>query len=319
MEKEIIIFPVHFKTPYHYLSVADFVEFSQDIEVIIHSINKLLFDWKNNINVLILPPEEGSFLKKIGIIAWTTWAVILGISELLDTEIAKAYIKWLTWHEPTYYAQIAWENTKEMLILKEATGWFLEKDTLELERLWLQRDKLKPAFRAKNRFYETCLNNKDIQAIWFTTDETFPIERENFWTKLANIIDSKDDSIPPTYKLHELIIISPVNTRDSSAQWHAKDKISKKSLSFYLKDQDFFENFLAGKYPLKESESDDILIALIEYQKKEIDWEIKIIARNAVKIYSLNEKQISPIPDDLTVEIIRDKKNKTEGQMTFFE
>ncbi len=274
-----------------------------------------LFDGKLNIEVLVIPPEEGTFLWKLGVMAtilWVPWAA-------LESDIWKAYIKWLTWHEPAYYAENAWEYTKELFALKEWTKWFLEKDTLQLQKAWFQKDNLKSAFRAKNRFYETCLNNKDISSIWFTTSEDFPIQRTDFGSKLANIIDSNDDNIPPTYKLHELIIISPVNTRDSSAQWHAKDKISKKSLSFYLKDHDFFENFLAGKYPLKESESDDILIALIEYQKKEIDWEIKIIARNAVKIYSLNEKQISKIPDDLTIEIIRDKKNKSEGQMTFFE
>jgi hypothetical protein len=69
MEKEIIILPVHFKTPYHYLSVADFVEFSQDIEIILHSLNKALFDGTVKIEVFIIPPEEGTFLGKLGIAA----------------------------------------------------------------------------------------------------------------------------------------------------------------------------------------------------------------------------------------------------------
>jgi hypothetical protein len=118
--------------------------------------------------------------------------------------------------------------------------------------------------------------------------------------------------------LHELIIISPVNTRDSTARWHTKDKTSGKQLSFYLRDESFFENFLAGKYPLKQTVSDDIIVVLIEYQKKDIDGEIRTIARNAVKIFSINDKQIQPIPNDLTVDIIQNDEKVESAQIALF-
>jgi hypothetical protein len=60
-QKEIIIFPIHLKTPYHYLSVGEFVEISQNIETILHTLNSVLFNGNLKIEVFVVPPKEGSF------------------------------------------------------------------------------------------------------------------------------------------------------------------------------------------------------------------------------------------------------------------
>ena len=61
-----------------------------------------------------------------------------------------------------------------------------------------------------------------------------------------------------------------------------------------------------------------IIIVLIEYQKKNIDGETRTVARNAVKIFSINDKQIQPIPNDLTVDIIQNDEKVESAQIALF-
>lgn len=308
----LVELPIHFDVPQHYLPLSDFIELATNVNNIIDEFSRKFFEGTLDIQVVVLPPEDGSFLKKLGIVAGVatiSWG-------FLNSTIGEAYIKGLTGNTPAYWAEIAGEETKEIFILNEATKGFIEKDVKTIEGIGIPQEDFKVSFSSKNLFYKSCLKNESIAAIGFSEKETFTIQRGNFQDRIANLNTEPEDDFDLEYKLHELIIISSVNTSDSEGQWDTRDNVSNEFLRFHMKDMKFFDDFLSGQYPLKENESNDVILALIEYKKLKQGDTYKVVERNAVKIYRFNDKEIAEVPDNLSIEVIEQVKNNIDSKQT---
>ncbi|MFA5830027.1 MAG: hypothetical protein WC843_06090 [Candidatus Gracilibacteria bacterium] len=325
-ERSIEVISIHFNVPSHYLLLSEFIETANDVEQILQEFNFKFFDAKLNIQILVLPPEEGSFLKKLGIffalpVCVLSWG-------FLESDIGKAYIKGLTGNEPAYWAEIAGEGTaKELIILKESVKGFLEKNNNTLEQAGIKINEFPFAYKARNNFYNMCLKSEEISGVEFNNSGCFDIKRVNFPNYFTKEIDKPDGKKSKSvFRLHRLVIVAPVISGGSSAQWKTRDAKTLNPLNFFLKDEDFYDGILSGKYPLKETGNDDIITVCIEYKIHEENGQEKVYERSAIKVYQFNNIKIAEIPTDLELMAFKEskhfedkeKENRNENQPSLF-
>ncbi len=317
---DIVEFPIHFDIPKHYLKVNDFVSFSIDIERIVQDFNGILFDDLAHVEVFVLTPESGSFLGKWGIRFTHTSLSIGALFMALDTDISKSFVHGLTGHEPKYYAKMAGSETiKIATLLADTTKGFLEKDTNDNELASINPKNIPNAYHAKDDFYKKCLANKDISGIGFTCDDNFPIKRDNFPYKVSNLVDG-DLDLEPEYDVHQLRIISSVNTIESKAQWKFQDVQTRRFLNAHLEDSNFRKDFFDGEYPIKLNETDDVIVAMVEYRKLNVKGITKIIERNIIKVYKFNNISLDKMPKGTLISSVNKvKSGVSEKQITIFD
>lgn len=286
----IVELPIHFDTDNHWMKAGDFLAFTKDLEKIGKDFSKNIFGKKVVLQMYVLPPEEGSFLGRWGI----TLLIGGGIWQGLETDIAKAFVKGLTGNEPSYYAeQLGSETRKGALLIRDATQGFLEKIDTGVVVPVMQ---FEIAYEAKTDFYKKCLENPEIKGIGFSEEHEFPVKRKDFIGQILKPEENNSD-LKPDYEIHQLLIASSVNTLDSHAQWRLQDTQTKTFLYAYLKDIKFQEKFFSGDFPLKLTENDDIIIAMVEYKKQLREGEIKITERNIIKVYKFNNITVEDLPE----------------------
>ncbi len=300
-EQHIEIIPIHFNVPNHYLPLVEFIETANDVANILEDFNLKFFEGKLNIQILVMPSEDGSFLKKLGISVVLATTVSWGF---IESDTGKGFVKGLTGHEPSYWAEKAGKKTKELLILKESTTGFLEKDNQTLNDFGIHENDFPSAFKARNSFYRMCLEDAEIAGIEFNDSGDFPISRANFANYFTPEVAVDDAPPKSVYKIHQLDIVAPVICEGSSAQWRTRDAKTLTPLNFHLKDDEFFQGILSGKYPLKETKKNDVITVCIEYIIMEENGEEKVCERNAIKVYKFNDVLIAKVPDDIDFEAV---------------
>jgi hypothetical protein len=94
------IIPLHFETVDHNFPLKQFIEVAQSAEAIVENFNQQFFEGKLNYKILVIPPEQGTFLEILGIAitgtASSAWV-------FLESDIGKAFVKGLSGHEPAYW------------------------------------------------------------------------------------------------------------------------------------------------------------------------------------------------------------------------
>ncbi len=294
--KKIINIPMHFDTgDIHYLPVDDFISFSNDMKNIVCDFNKIIFDNSLNIKVIILPPEDGTFLNKMGIIIVGGTIFVAQTASFTDTDYGKGLVMGLTGNNPVYYGE------KHGELIKDVSIGFLEKTTEELKNIIKKDDekKLSKSYFQKSNFYQKCIDNVDIKGVEFAdVFSDFKITRDGFLSR----IKTEDDDTWSEYKLHELIVVAPVNIKNKTQQWKMKDKENGEPINFFMEDRKFLLDYLTGDYPLKETEKDDVMVVMVKYDKKMENGLEKVIKKEAIKVYKINNEELSPVPKDTTIE-----------------
>lgn len=163
----IEIIPIHFDVPAHQIPLSTFIRTAEQTEAVIRSFNRQLFDGKLRYELFVLPPEEGTFLSRLGLVVLAGWGTVWSFTE---SDIGKAFIKGLTTHEPAYWAEMAGTSLRqqivnpaqgaemgrstdeqaikckyEAVIVAAATKSFLQKDVAELEAVGVAPRKFRDA------------------------------------------------------------------------------------------------------------------------------------------------------------------------------
>jgi hypothetical protein len=250
--------PLHFDVPDHSLPLDDFITSANSAKAIIENFNKELFEGKLKYRLMVLPPKEGTFLETLGIVLCSgigvAWAFLL-------SDIGKAYIKGLTGYEPTHWARQAGEWTKEHLkndtvqkqqqlekqkqisiIIVQITLGFFKKEPDTLRKLGVSKDKFRLAYKARNSFYETCIENRDIRAIGFDETAVFPIKRADFPKFIVDVPTEKEDEDNVEWKVEtqDIKVHSPDWERDGR-NWRAKSS-DDKDVGFSVEDDAFWHH-----------------------------------------------------------------------------
>jgi hypothetical protein len=269
----------------HLLPVSNFLQASKSAVTIIDRLNQQILGGRFEYELFIVPPEKGSFLKKIGIIAAAGTVIATPIIQ----DYALGAFEGITGNRPSHYGRNHTEALRDL-----AVGFF-QTEVDGLEKLLEPSINLDKAFKAKSEFYEMCIGNDRIHGLGFDDTTDFPITRPRF---IYHTSKDRLRAVASDFIICDAVIVSPVNT-NKDLKWELQDTITHNKISAYLRDDDFKSGLLNGKYPQKKTKSDDVLKVLIEYKKQERNGEVenKDICINTV--YEFNGAVIKALPKDL--------------------
>ncbi|TWG95870.1 hypothetical protein L598_002900000080 [Mesorhizobium sp. J18] len=262
----LAILPIHFDLPAHAIPLHTFVRTAEQAEVIIASLNRELFDGKLKYEMLVLPPQEGSFKSRIGVYLFGGW---LAVWTFTESDIGQAFIRGLTLQEPAHWAEQAGSAIREQIVsndddgntgeaddasaddeanchaaaefLVDATKSFLQTDVAELESVGITTTRFRDGFSARNEFYEACAATPDIRAVGFEDEPVFPINRSGFARLQVVLPPVKDENDEPWLTdIVDLKVTSPNWEReDRHRSWKARDAKGRERL-FRIEDEEFW-------------------------------------------------------------------------------
>ena len=124
--------------------------------------------------------------------------------------------------------------------------------------------------------------------------------------------------LPDTLVLQELTIYKPVNI-PSDNQWSFKDNKTKQNLNANITDEEFKNDFLLGQYPLKSTRNNDIITALVRYERQMINGEEKVVGKKIDTVFKFNDTEIKPIPKQLLFNLPHLSQSQDEPELDLFD
>lgn len=263
MEKIVGLLPVNLNTDENSISLAEFIRISKDTRIIAANLNVAIFQNAGSFELIIYPPEVGSFKIHIGF-KWTVAAIGITFA-FINSDIGKSYIKGLTGKEPSYWSEMAGEKTRKVIenapkytkekyeelektilkstLLTECVKGFYSQTDQKLSKVGISKIAFKDAYKAKNDFYELCLANEAINGLGFGGSD-FPIKRNDFKSRIAEIPDgmSGDDSEKWLVEIKDIVVTSP-NWEKQGRKWQVKftDKNKEKAEAISIEDDLFWK------------------------------------------------------------------------------
>jgi hypothetical protein len=265
------IIPIHFDVPEHYIPLDTFIETANQTRVVIESLNKQIFDGELQFQLVVFPPEEGSFLTRLGVILVAGYGVAWSF---MESDVGKAFIRGLTGHEPSYYSEQAGLQLRDILevrsidietgsierehdlalnglmndIVVDSTKSFLTTDERALRIVGITPQKFHDAYEARNHFYQALAADPEIQGVGFDETPDFPIKRKDF-ARLQVPLSPKEASAPDIdweVELVALKVTSPNwDMNDDKRPWKGKDD-SNRDRFFRIDDLQFW-NFVHSR------------------------------------------------------------------------
>lgn len=286
----------HFDIKQSCMPVDDFVITATSLQKVCNQFASKCFV-NTTYDLSICPVENGS-IKDFFIGTLVGGLLLNGASDYMG-----GFIKGLTGKSLTEYGE------NNAVLFKEMVIGFYSQD---VERLKIPEElNLDVAVKAKSDFYTMCCNNQDIKGLGFHSNDEFPIKRSDFPRYVSKDIIR---DLPDELVLHELIVYKPINI-PSDNQWSFKDNKTQSIINATINDEGFKNGFLSGKYPLKSSKQNDIIIALLRYKRKMINGEEKIVGKEIDTVFKFNDKNIKPLPDNILFNLPKyDKSQKSEKE-----
>jgi hypothetical protein len=254
----IEILSVHFDVPQHYLSAKTFVDITICTESLINNLNKEFFAGQVEYQIVVFPPEEGSFLKKIGI-----GIVAVGTSAFafISSDPGSAFIEGLTKHPTTYWFNEAGKKMRDAyitppdldksnkvagLIIAQATKGFLEEKPEALVKMGFVKSKFRAMYEAKNSFYSACHNDRNVAGVGFEEVENYPTKRPDFPFQIVELPIIREEKLQemPNWKVEItfITVTSPNWERSDTNKRHWKAKgYDNEDILFTIEDDGFWK------------------------------------------------------------------------------
>lgn len=257
------LLPIHFDVPRHVIPLQAFIETAENAGRIAEVINQELFGGSFTLEIVIVPPEEGSFLSKLGIVAtavsiFVAGAIVSGplgdfgsgIFEEIVSKDASDVGKELVQSVRSAFEELTSSSEDReakcvaaSVVTVAAVKWILQEDNEELEALPVAAA-LKNALAAKRRFYDACTEVPDLKAIGFSRHPTFPIKRRDF--KRISLIPEGADDDDWRVAIENITGTSPNwNRKDTARNWKGADQDGHARF-FVIRDERFWEMVFRG-------------------------------------------------------------------------
>ncbi len=166
----------------------------------------------------------------------------------------------------------------------------------------------------RSSFFKEIDKNQDITGIQIGSKGKY-IPRHSYHNYIIDkdIIRPLDDEF--AYK--ELKIKKPITIKDYVHEhWGFIDSSTRKTINAPIEDNTFIESLLAGKSPLKSTSKDDIILCKIKTERELKNGEERSKKISIIEIYSYNETELQPLPNDFEVDKIVRRNTK---QMSLFD
>lgn len=264
----------HFDVQQHYLKLETFVETAESARRIIEALDTTFFNGALDYELIVVPPEDGSFLSKLALwVIGGTGAVFA----FVNSDVGAAFIEGLTGHPPSHWATELGETAKEALdtageliesdeeedaptppsvpddeaacresarITVEMTRAILESPPERLQRVGMDVGELPDALDARADFYLACIEDRDVQRIGFTPDDDFPIPRNSFPERAIRPERKDPDETQPEWvvSVESIYVTSPNWDEEDqkSRQWKGKDQV-RRDCYFVVEDREFWQ------------------------------------------------------------------------------
>lgn len=327
MDDGVEIFFVHFSVPGHFLKLETFVRTSNSVRRIVEAFDGTFFSGRLIYAIVVLPPEEGSFLSKLAIWVGGGTASIFAFA---NSDIGAAYIEGLTGKTPAHFAKVIGEKTAEY-IEPAAAYLFLDGDDVEHNTLEDEPTReiasellvtmtrgildappekinkineivsLPEAMDARAEFYRTCMDDETISAIGFFPDDDFPIPRNSFPERAVppQKIDEENEVSPWRVAIETIYVTSPNWDREDqlSRQWKGKDQ-SRRDCYFVIEDDDFWR--LATRKNIQVEILDQLKV---QWAYQEMDGKAK--NRRVLRVLEFNNQKLAePLEADELITIL---------------
>lgn len=310
------IIPIHFDVPEHHIPLSQFIDSAKSAQDIIDNFNLEFFDGQLKYDIRVLTPQKGGLIELLGI--GITGYIIKLIWEFFQSDIGKAYIKGLTNYEPAHWAEKFGEQTRELseidkqklctkLVVLMVLG-FLQQDTTDLEKIGFSKEKFRTAYFAKNRVYEGCIKNTEVQGLGFDTSHDFPIKRADFPRFIVDIPtqpETQEVEEHKNWKLDtvDLIVHSPNWKRDSNRKWQGSTT-EKKDVTFFIEDENFWHHVKIKDIDPDINDNMRVQWAYPEHAAKPTNVRVlRVISYNGTNISSpLTDAELFAELGDFTIE-----------------
>lgn len=331
---------IHFDVPTHYLKLDTFINSALQTKLIIEGFNNNFFQGNLDYELIVLPPEEGSFLSKLAVYVW---GGLMSLGAFIESDIGKGYIEGLTGKLPQHWAKqigeshsdVAKENGLEFIPLKlapsdknidcklgskiivEMTRGVLESDQLSLNKLGMNSGHFQEIMVARSEFYQTCISDSEVKGIGFTSEDYFPIPRNQFPERASKIVrkDDEEESTPWFVSIENITVNSPNWDKQNQhlRQWKGKDSTSR-DCWFIIDDQDFWFHVLKK----------DLNVVVLD--KLKVQWAYKnengrIKNRRVIRVLEYNNDKLGDELNENAIKAILgnyDTPKKDENQDSLF-
>ncbi|KZL27024.1 hypothetical protein [Pseudovibrio sp. Ad37] len=269
---------IHFDVNDHSLKLDTFIQTADSVRNIIDALDETFFQGSLQYELIVFPPEDGSFLSKLGFCVLSSLSAVYAF---ICTEPGAAFTKGLTGETPSYWFEQAGykvlEEAKwisEQLTTDEAnaaelktdrnlatiadasscqatarvvismTRSLLEKNTDELSKLGMESGSLPDALDARADFYAACINNNVIKRIGFTPNNDFPIHRNSFPERAQKPTRNDEEEEQPEWliSIENIYVTSPNWDKEDqkTRQWKGKDQV-RRNCYFVIEDAEFWQ------------------------------------------------------------------------------
>lgn len=269
---------IHFDVDDHFLRLDTFIETAESARNIIKALDATFFQGSLEYELIVLPPEDGTFLSKLAL--WVTGGAGAVVA-FLNSDVGSAYIEGLTGKPPTEWAQEIGEDHQEYIqefqdggkpeekvspddddapsqsepldqeaacrsgarIVVAMTRGVLEKSNSELTKIGMEIGDLPDAMDARAEFYAACIEDRDVRRIGFSRDDDFPIPRNQFPERSQKPARKEKDDEPTEWSvsIESIYVTSPNWDREDqmARQWKGKDSI-RRDCYFIIEDAEFW-------------------------------------------------------------------------------
>jgi hypothetical protein len=258
LDEGTAVFPIHFDVPDHVLPLDTFVETAEQTAALIRALGDELADGKLVFQIVVVPPAEGSFKTRLGVIVMAGAVALWGF---VESDIGKAFVKGISEHEPAHWSEQLGKAVRDSVsdalsasseaddealcasaaaILVELAADFLQADTEALQTSGVTVERYRAAYQARNEFYEACEQTPGLQGVGFSEEPFFPIQRADFVRLQVPLQPKDDDPEPWVAGLTILKVTSPNWNRDDKArQWKGRDPKGRDRF-FRIDDEHFW-------------------------------------------------------------------------------
>ncbi|MCM2561006.1 hypothetical protein M8756_01900 [Lutimaribacter sp. EGI FJ00015] len=270
---------IHFDVDDHFLRLDTFIATAESARKVIEALDATFFQGTLEYELIVLPPEDGSFLSKLAL--WVSGGVA-SVFAFMNSDVGSAYVEGLTGKPPAEWAQEIGRDHREQIqsnkepakpegeetpgtsdsveprsvpedeeaacrsgarIVVAMTRGMLEKSNDELTKIGMEIGDLPDALDARAEFYTACIEDRDVKRIGFSQEDDFPIPRNQFPERTQKPARKEKDDEPPewTVTIESIYVTSPNwDEEDQKArQWKGKDSI-RRDCYFVIEDAEFW-------------------------------------------------------------------------------
>lgn len=113
---------IHFDVPDHYLNLETFIQTADSARKVLEALDRTFFNGELALDIIVLPPTEGSFLTRLALVVGSTGVLLTGAAQFVEktisfveSDVGSGYVESLTGKAPVDWAKDLGKAHREYL------------------------------------------------------------------------------------------------------------------------------------------------------------------------------------------------------------